>query len=84
MQINHDVTPDSELLLHAAREVVEEEGFDQQLDDVRDRVDEIESLHRTRELTVRLYFASFIELLLGLDSSLLTRFISLVQGCESR
>lgn len=51
-QINHDVTPDSELLLHAAREVVEEEGFDQQLDDVRDRVDEIESLHRTRELTV--------------------------------
>ena len=52
-QINHDVTPDSLLLLHAAREVVEEEGFDQQLDDVRDRVDEIESLHRTRELTVR-------------------------------
>lgn len=84
MQINHDVTPDSELLLHAAREVVEEEGFDQQLDDVRDRVDEIESLHRTRELTVRLYFASFIELLLGLDSSLLTHFILLVQGCESR
>lgn len=84
MQINHDVTPDSELLLHAAREVVEEEGFDQQLDDVRDRVDEIESLHRTRELTVRLYFASFIELLLGLDPSLLTHFILLVQGCESR
>jgi hypothetical protein len=54
MQINHDVTPDSELLLHAARAVVEEEGFDQQLDDVRERVDEIESLHRTRELTVRL------------------------------
>ena len=52
-QINHDVTPDSLLLLHAAREVVEEDGFDQQLDDVRDRVDEIESLHRTRELTVR-------------------------------
>ncbi|KAI0821383.1 hypothetical protein BC629DRAFT_1624062 [Irpex lacteus] len=53
MDINHDVTPDSELLLHAAREVVEEEGFDQQLDDVRDRVDEIESLHRTRELTFK-------------------------------
>ena len=50
------MTPDSELLLHAAREVVEEEGFDQQLDDVRDRVDEIESLHRTRELTVRTSF----------------------------
>ena len=55
-QINHDVTPDSLLLLHAAREVVEEEGFDEQLDDVRDRVDEIESLHRTRELTVRAPF----------------------------
>jgi len=53
IDINHDVTPDSELLLHAAREVVEEEGFDQQLDDVRDRVDEIESLHRTRELTFK-------------------------------
>ncbi|KAI0090743.1 hypothetical protein BDY19DRAFT_887226 [Irpex rosettiformis] len=53
MDIHHDVTPDSELLLHAARQVVEEEGFDQQLDDVRDRVDEIESLHRTRELTFK-------------------------------
>ncbi|KAI0343706.1 hypothetical protein BDW22DRAFT_1328723 [Trametopsis cervina] len=53
MDINHDVTPDSELLLRAAREVVEEEGFDEQLDSVRDRVDEIESLHRTRELTFK-------------------------------
>lgn len=41
------------LVLQAAREVVEEEGFDDLLDSVRDRVDEIESLHRTRELTVR-------------------------------
>ena len=40
------------LLLHAAREVVEEEDFDEVLEAVRDRVDEIESLHRTRELTV--------------------------------
>lgn len=40
------------LILHAAREVVEGEGFDEMLDNVRDRVDEIESLHRTRELTV--------------------------------
>lgn len=40
------------LILQAARQVVEEEGFDQLLDDVRERVDEIESLHRTRELTV--------------------------------
>ena len=47
------MTPDSVLLLLAAREVVEEEGFDEVLDNVRDRVDEIESLHRTRELTVR-------------------------------
>lgn len=54
VQTNHDVTPDSVLLLHAAEEVVEEEGFDDLLDSVRDRVDEIESLHRTRELTVRL------------------------------
>ncbi|THH33035.1 hypothetical protein EUX98_g1147 [Antrodiella citrinella] len=49
----HDVTPDSVLLLLAAREVVEEEGFDEALDNVRDRVDEIESLHRTRELTFK-------------------------------
>lgn len=59
LQIEHNVTPDSLLLLRAAREVVEEEGFDQMLDDVRDRVDEIESLHRTRELTVRLLLSSY-------------------------
>jgi hypothetical protein len=40
------------LILLAAREVVEEDGFDDTLNNVRDRVDEIESLHRTRELTV--------------------------------
>lgn len=40
------------LILHAAREVCEEEGFDEVLEGVRDRIDEIESLHRTRELTV--------------------------------
>jgi len=50
---NHDVTPDSVLLLQAAQEVVEEEGFDDLLDGVRNRVDEIESLHRTRELTFK-------------------------------
>ena len=45
------------LILRAAREVVEEEGFDEVLDNVRDRIDEIESLHRTRELTVSgIYF----------------------------
>ena len=52
-QIHHAVSPDSLLILHAAEEVVAEEGFDELLDSVRDRVDEIESLHRTRELTVR-------------------------------
>ena len=51
-QINHDVRPDSNLILHAAQAVTEEEGFDELLQSVRDRVDEIESLHRTRELTV--------------------------------
>jgi hypothetical protein len=42
------------LILQAAREIVEEEGFDEMLDGVRARVDEIESLHRTREITVRI------------------------------
>jgi len=50
---NHDVRPDSTLILHAAREVVEGIGFNEMLDSVRDRVDEIESLHRTRELTFK-------------------------------
>lgn len=43
------------LILQAAREVTEEEGFDDLLDSVRARIDEIESLHRTRELTVRVF-----------------------------
>jgi hypothetical protein len=46
------------LILHAARQVCEEEGFDELLDGVRDRIDEIESLHRTRELTVRISLIS--------------------------
>ncbi|CCM06409.1 uncharacterized protein FIBRA_08670 [Fibroporia radiculosa] len=50
---SHDVMPDSVLLLHAAKAVVEEEGFGELLDNVRARVDEIESLHRTRELTFK-------------------------------
>ena len=52
IDINHNVRLDSFLILHAAREVVEEEGFEERLQSVRDRIDEIESLHRTRELTV--------------------------------
>lgn len=46
------------LILHAAREVVESEGFQDTLDGVRARVDEIESLHRTRELTVGSLFTA--------------------------
>lgn len=45
------------LTLQAAIEVVEEEGFEELLNGVRDRIDEIESLHRTRELTVCFYKA---------------------------
>lgn len=50
---DHNVTPDSLLILRAAQEVVETSGFNKLLDDVRNRVDEIESLHRTRELTFK-------------------------------
>ncbi|KAF9012511.1 hypothetical protein BDQ17DRAFT_1344041 [Cyathus striatus] len=53
IDINHDVRPDSTLVLYAAQEVVEEEDFQEILDGVRDRIDEIESLHRTRELTFK-------------------------------
>jgi hypothetical protein len=49
---NLDVRPDNMAVLRAAREVVEEPGFQEMLDSVRERVDQIESLHRTRELTV--------------------------------
>ena len=41
------------LILHAAEEVVADEGFDNLLDSVRSRVDELESMHRIRELAVR-------------------------------
>ncbi|KAF8608264.1 hypothetical protein BDV93DRAFT_519312 [Ceratobasidium sp. AG-I] len=53
IDVHHNVRLDSGLTLQAAREIVEEEGFDELLDGVRDRVDEIESLHRTRELTFK-------------------------------
>lgn len=61
------------LVLQAAREVVEEEGFDDLLDGVRDRVDEIESLHRTRELTVRFVKPSRLALFF---------FLCLARGCR--
>lgn len=53
IDIHHDVRPDSMLILQAAQEVVKGDGFDDVLDGVRSRIDEIESLHRTRELTFK-------------------------------
>ncbi|KAJ6495778.1 hypothetical protein C8R47DRAFT_1116367 [Mycena vitilis] len=53
IDVEHDVRPDSMLILHAARQVVEEDDFEDILNNVRDRIDEIESLHRTRELTFK-------------------------------
>ncbi|KZT23533.1 hypothetical protein NEOLEDRAFT_1179982 [Neolentinus lepideus HHB14362 ss-1] len=53
IDVHHDVRPDSELILHAARDVVEAEGFDELLNNVRERIDEIEGLHRTTELTFK-------------------------------
>lgn len=41
------------LILQAAREIVEQEGFNEQLDLVCRRIDEIEGLRRIRELKVR-------------------------------
>ncbi|KAJ7072653.1 hypothetical protein C8F01DRAFT_1206138 [Mycena amicta] len=53
IDVEHEVRPDSMLILHAARQVCEEDGFDELLDNVRDRIDAIESLHRYGDL---LYF----------------------------
>lgn len=53
IDVHHNVRPDSMLILRAATEVVQAEGFDDLLQGVRARVDEIESLHRTRELTFK-------------------------------
>jgi len=53
IDVNHNVRPDSMLILSAARQVVEMEDFEEILNSVRDRIDEIESLHRTRELTFK-------------------------------
>ncbi|KAF9047399.1 hypothetical protein BJ165DRAFT_1403124 [Panaeolus papilionaceus] len=53
IDIKLNVRPDSNLILHAAQQVVNEEGFQELLDAVRDRINEIESLHRTRELTFK-------------------------------
>ena len=55
------------LILHAARDVVEEEGFEEKLQSVRDRIDAIESLHRTRELTVSAPSRSFSPAMLSVS-----------------
>ncbi|KAH8828391.1 hypothetical protein DL96DRAFT_1174418 [Flagelloscypha sp. PMI_526] len=44
IDVEHNVRPDSMLILHAAREIVGEDGFDDALDSVRGRIEEIESL----------------------------------------
>ncbi|GAA5858845.1 hypothetical protein JCM8547_005010 [Rhodosporidiobolus lusitaniae] len=49
----HNVRPDSRLMLSAFKAVAQEEDFQEKLDNVRDRIDAIESLHRTSELTVK-------------------------------
>ncbi|ODO06441.1 hypothetical protein L198_01673 [Cryptococcus wingfieldii CBS 7118] len=53
IDLQHNVRPDSTLLLRAAQQVVAVEGFDKDLDTTRDRVDQIEGLHRQNELTVK-------------------------------
>lgn len=60
IDVNHNVRPDSMLILHAAERVVDDPEFQETIDSVRDRIDEIESLHRTREFTVRLRFTCTI------------------------
>jgi hypothetical protein len=49
----HCVRPDSVLTLRAAQRLCAEEGFDEALDETRDRVDQIEGLHRQSELTIK-------------------------------
>ncbi|KAJ2982745.1 hypothetical protein NUW58_g4431 [Xylaria curta] len=53
--INSDgmVQADSVAMQHAMREICEREGFDEHLQATLDRLDEIESLQRTREITLR-------------------------------
>jgi hypothetical protein len=53
VDVHHVVRPDSRLMLNVFREICEEPDFQDKLDNVRARVDEIESLHRTSELTVK-------------------------------
>ncbi|KAH8916609.1 hypothetical protein BT69DRAFT_1340018 [Atractiella rhizophila] len=51
IDVNHNVRADSRLMLNAMRKLVYRENSKKNLDSVRERIDEIESLHRTAELT---------------------------------
>lgn len=44
--MNSNVQPDSMLIFRAALDIVEKEGFDELLEDVRCRIKEIENLRR--------------------------------------
>jgi len=48
-QVNHDVRPDSVMILRAAQQVVAQEEFDDMLDTTRDRVDQIEGASSVRQ-----------------------------------
>jgi hypothetical protein len=50
---NGMVQADSVAMQNAMRDICSQPGFDQHLQDTLDRLDEIESLHRTRELTLK-------------------------------
>ena len=54
-QTNHEVSPDSFLIFRVAREVVEEQGFDEVLEAVLNRVGEIEKSRKVRCLRSILY-----------------------------
>ncbi|KAH7334887.1 hypothetical protein B0J17DRAFT_93070 [Rhizoctonia solani] len=50
---DHNVRLGSMLTLEAAREIISQEAFDELLEGVRGRIEEVESLYRTRELTFK-------------------------------
>ena len=52
LQLHHRVRLDSTLILRAAQRVVSEPGFDEMLDQTRDRVDAIEGASVTVEMCI--------------------------------
>ena len=65
-QVNHRVRPDSRLTLSAIRTIVSEEGFDELLDGVRARIDEVRSPFFSPSLRFfRLFVDSDLPLLLA-------------------